>query len=265
MLVLSRRPHEKILFPGFDTAVEVVAIKPGVVRLGIQAPPGVTVLREELAAKAGGSTAAGPRPAEAPADPRLADLRRLIDTRLGITAKGLAVLRGQLVAGPNPDALLTLDELEDELRMLRERVRDEAAATPRRPAKTSAPKRKALLVEDNPQERDLMAQCLRLEGLEVDTAGDGCDALDYLRARGRPDVVLLDMGLPRLDGPATVRAIRRDPAWAGLKVFAVSGYAADDYNLVGPGGVNGWFQKPVDPAELVRDLARELGVAAGVP
>jgi carbon storage regulator CsrA len=48
MLVLSRRLHEKILLPGLDIAVQVVAIKPGVVRLGIDAPPEVRICREEL-------------------------------------------------------------------------------------------------------------------------------------------------------------------------------------------------------------------------
>ena len=68
-----------------------------------------------------------------------------------------------------------------------------------------------------------MAGFLRMSGLEVVTAGDGSDALDYLRKEGRPDVVLLDMGLPRFDGAATLKEIRRTPALAGLKVFAVSG------------------------------------------
>ena len=100
------------------------------------------------------------------------------------------------------------------------------------------------------------------EGLDVDTAGDGCDALDYLRSRGRPDVVLLDMGLPRLDGAAAVREIRRDPACAGLKIFAVSGHTADEYGLpLGPTGVDRWFHKPVDPMSLVRDLDLELNAA----
>jgi carbon storage regulator CsrA len=48
MLVLSRRLHEKIVLPGIGAIIEVVAIKPGVVRLGIEAPRDVTVLREEV-------------------------------------------------------------------------------------------------------------------------------------------------------------------------------------------------------------------------
>ena len=51
MLVLSRRLHEKVLFPGLNITVQVVAIKPGVVRIGIEAPPEVRIAREELLAQ----------------------------------------------------------------------------------------------------------------------------------------------------------------------------------------------------------------------
>ena len=59
MLVLSRRLHEKVLFPIINAAVEVVAVKPGVVRLGIDAPPEVIVLREELQELSAEGRAAG--------------------------------------------------------------------------------------------------------------------------------------------------------------------------------------------------------------
>jgi len=48
MLVLSRKPNEKIVFPAIHTSVQIVAIKPGVVRVGIDAPPDIAVFREEL-------------------------------------------------------------------------------------------------------------------------------------------------------------------------------------------------------------------------
>jgi CheY-like chemotaxis protein len=113
------------------------------------------------------------------------------------------------------------------------------------------------LVEDNANERELMALFLRGAGLDVATAGDGGDALDYLRQRERPDVVLLDMGLPRVDGATTVRAIRGDPAYAGLKIFAVTGHSPEEFDL-GPRGVDGWFRKPIDPVELLRNVKAEL-------
>ena len=51
MLVLSRRLHERIQFPGLDITVQVVAIKPGVVRIGIEAPPHVKIFRAEILAQ----------------------------------------------------------------------------------------------------------------------------------------------------------------------------------------------------------------------
>jgi CheY-like chemotaxis protein len=69
----------------------------------------------------------------------------------------------------------------------------------------------------------------------------------------------MDMGLPRCDGPTAVRAIRQDPALAGLKIFAVSGHPADEFQLQnGPAGIDRWFRKPLDAAGLVRDLEHEL-------
>jgi CheY-like chemotaxis protein len=121
-------------------------------------------------------------------------------------------------------------------------------------------------VEDNANERELLALLLRRSGLEVDTAGDGCDALEYLHTRGRPDVVLLDMGLPRLDGPSTVRELRRLPACAGLKVFAVSGHPREEFDLdAGPSGIDRWFQKPIDPGALIDGLSRDLEQPLGRP
>jgi two-component system, OmpR family, response regulator len=267
MLVLSRRPNQKIVFPASEIAVQVLSIKPGAVRLGIEAPPEVEVLREELAANIGRQAGAGLQRSENMPRTRLAALEGLVQKRLAIAEKGLAVLREQLLAGLHRDAVLTLDELQEDVRLLQERLGSEARIVLHWPAGTPAtPKRKALLVEDNPQERELMALCLRSEGLDVDTAGDGCDALDYLRTRERPDVVLLDMGLPRVDGPTTVREIRSDPCCAGLKIFAVSGHSAEEYKLpIGPAGVDRWFQKPVDPMSLVQNLARELEPSAGQP
>jgi CheY-like chemotaxis protein len=94
-----------------------------------------------------------------------------------------------------------------------------------------------------------------MAGVHVDTAGDGIDALEHLRRRERPDVVLLDMGLPRCDGAATVRRIRGEPAYSGLKIYAVTGSAPSQFDLdLGPRGVDRWFQKPVDSEALVRDL-----------
>jgi carbon storage regulator CsrA len=261
MLVLSRRVNEKVVFPDFQAAVQVLGVTGKAVRLGIQAPPEVRVLRGELPdrqaewgapARAPAPNAVGPLAGPAP-------LARLVDRRLKVAGIGLELLRGHIKAGCAEDALAIVEALAEDLQLLQRRLAGEAEKPSPQPPRPARKAKKALLVEDNANERELLARFLRMGGFEVDTAGDGSDALDYLRARGKPDVLLLDMGLPRCDGPTTVREIRRDRALAGLKIVAVSGHAAEEYDLGrGPGGIDRWFCKPIDPEGLIRDLEREL-------
>ena len=259
MLVLSRRLHEKVLFPSINTAIEVVSIKGRSVRLGIEAPPEVTILRAELRDRA---TERGVTTPLATAESRLRDLRHLLRNRLSVTTVGLGLLRQQARAGLSGDMELTIAKIEEEMHLLRQRLDSEAAQASSPPPEPARKTRKALLVEDEENERELLAGYLRLAGFIVDTAGDGCDALDHLHAGERPDVVLLDMGLPRCDGATTAREIRRDPACSGLKIFAVSGHSPSEYDLDhGPRGIDRWFQKPLDPAVLLRELTQELGPA----
>jgi CheY-like chemotaxis protein len=76
--------------------------------------------------------------------------------------------------------------------------------------------------------------------------------------------MLLDMGLPRCDGPTTVRAVRQNPNCAGLRIFAVTGHLPGEYDLPsGPAGIDRWFQKPIDPTVLMRDLNFVLNPTPG--
>ncbi len=255
MLVLSRRPNEKIVLPTINTTVQVVSIRPGLVRLGIEAPPEVTVVREELAQ--GSAPRTPPPPANAVTGKTLRELNHLVRNQVNVASVGLALVRRQLRAGMTEASEATLAKIHQEFQALQQQVEQTVAqAVPRRPDRTA---RKALVVEDNHNERELLAGFLRLAGLDVVTAGDGSDALDYLRDQGQPDVVLLDMALPRCDGPTTVRAIRRQPALAGLKIFAVSGHPPERFALAdGTAGVDRWFSKPLDPEAFLKDLSREL-------
>ena len=251
MLVLSRRLSEKIVFPDFDTVVQIVAIKGNAVRVGIEAPPGVSVVREELLLNGTAPTV----PSRA-FDVR--EFRHALRNRLSAGAIGLALLRRQLEMGRADEALATLATVEREFRSVQEKAEtlNKVPAPP-----TAAPRpRRALLVEDDHNERELLAGFLRMAGMDVVTAGDGSDALDYLRGTDRPDVVLLDMVLPRTDGLTTAREIRRDPANERLKIFAVTGHGPDRFGPDGlrDAGIDRLFQKPLNPEALLRDLDREL-------
>ncbi len=262
MLVLSRRLNERIVLPGIQTTFEVLGIRCGTVRIGVQAPQAVSVLRDEVWQRERDRKDVPDLLRAGAAWSGLQELNHLTRNRLNASAVGLALLRRQLQSGLTHDALGTLERLERDVQGLGEqaaRIVEKARFTaPPAPAKA----RKALLVEDDHNERELLAGFLRLAGLEVETTGDGADALDYLRHNGRPDVMLLDMMLPRCDGAATLQAIRREPSLSGLKVFAISGYSPERFGLDKAGvRVDRWFSKPFNPEVLLRDLTEELADA----
>jgi len=74
-----------------------------------------------------------------------------------------------------------------------------------------------------------------------------------------PDVVLLDIHMPRFDGRKTISAIRKNPDYRGLKLFAVTGLRPDETDIcVGPNGVDRWFVKPLNPNALLDALQADL-------
>lgn len=255
MLVLTRRPNENIVFPGRGVTVHVLSTKRGAVRLGIEAPPEVTVLRGEVQVRQRQWEAPPPEP------DTTGPVRSLANRRIETARLGLAEARRLLESGQADEAAETLSRIDEDLALLEWRLGAEPAARP----DPGSPGR-ALVVEDNANERELLALFLRNAGLDVDTARDGVDALDYLHTHTKPDVVVLDMSLPRCDGATMVRRVRQDPAYAGLKIFAVTGHRPDEFGVAaGPGGVDRWFHKPVDPSEIVRGMRAELESALRRP
>jgi carbon storage regulator CsrA len=135
MLVLSSRVREKIVFPAFRTAIQVVAVQAGVVRLGIEAPEEVRVLREALPDR---EAEWGPPP-EAFAEPTPLRLNQLVDRRLEVARRGLRELRQRLRAGHAADAETILEKLDEDLHLLRRRVSREAEQAPPCPAEAPLP------------------------------------------------------------------------------------------------------------------------------
>ena len=112
-------------------------------------------------------------------------------------------------------------------------------------------------------EWSLLAGYLESHDYDVAVAADGHDALEYLTSQELPDVVLLDMNMPRIGGAATVHLIRSNPRLAGVKVIVVSGMPSRQANVpVGQGGVDQWITKPVRPDFLLEQINRELSLAS---
>ena len=109
-----------------------------------------------------------------------------------------------------------------------------------------------LIVEDQANERELLADCLRLSGVRVTTAGGGREAFDYLHEHEIPDLVLLDMHMPELDGPSLMKLIRDDIRLHNLRVFGISGSTREEFSSSLP--VDGWFSKPIRMDSLLEAM-----------
>ncbi len=116
---------------------------------------------------------------------------------------------------------------------------------------------RVLVVDDDEVIRQLIAVNLTLEGFEVETAHDGQDCLDRVHEVD-PDIITLDVMMPRLDGWETATRLRTDRSTSHIKVVLITARAQEDDRRRGLGiGVDAYLTKPFDPAELI-DVVREL-------
>ncbi len=128
-----------------------------------------------------------------------------------------------------------------------------------------------LLVEDNPDDEALTLRAFRKNNItnEVVVARDGAEALDYLFATGAyakreagvlPQIVILDLKLPKIDGLEVLRRLRAAPQTKLLPVVILTSSNEERDRLEGYGlGANSYVRKPVDFAEFV-DAVRQLGL-----
>ncbi len=241
MLVISRHPNESIVFPTLGIEVQVTRVSGLTVRLGVVAPPDVKVLRRELLPE-------GATPAARAAPPSTHELRNVL-SKFGLSVH---LARKQAAAG---HAARADETLSGALKML-EALEHGWLSREQTPPKPQ-PGLKALLVEDDANERELLAGLLEMNGCTCDTVADGADALAYLTRERPPNVVLLDMGLPRCGGPEVVRRLRSDKRFKELKILTVSGTDPRTLGIpIGTGGVDGWFQKPLNPNRLWEAIQR---------
>jgi len=117
---------------------------------------------------------------------------------------------------------------------------------------------RVLIAEDNAVNRELLREVLESRGYSVAEACNGQEALDAIR-QSRPDIMLLDIGMPILDGFAVVRQIRGDPLLAALPVLAITAYAMHgDREKIMNSGFDGYLSKPVNAIALVTEIGRLL-------
>lgn len=119
-------------------------------------------------------------------------------------------------------------------------------------------KARILLIEDNAQNRYLTTFLLERRGHAVIAAETGPRGLALAQSQ-RPDLILLDIQLPGMDGHAVARALKGDPELRDIPVIAVTSYAMiGDREKCLEAGAEGYIEKPIDPDTFVSEIERYL-------
>lgn len=135
---------------------------------------------------------------------------------------------------------------------------------------TTAQGKKILVVDDEPDVRNFLAACIEDAGFQVDTAVDGQDALDKI-AVSPPDLMTLDMVMPRKSGINVIRTLRADERYTKLPIIVITAHAHDEFGSEDIKNFNAFtsglrprytLEKPVTPEKLVHAICEILAVDA---
>lgn len=120
-----------------------------------------------------------------------------------------------------------------------------------------------LLVEDNPDNRDIYGTFLRHYGFTVVEAEDGEEGVRLAR-EVLPGVILMDVGLPLLDGLEATRRLKADPATADIPVVALTAHAMEsDRQAAFDAGCDAYLAKPAEPSRVLEMVRSLMPVGAG--
>lgn len=115
-----------------------------------------------------------------------------------------------------------------------------------------------LLVEDNDDNRLIYMTALRMGGFDVTHAADGHSALDLARSK-RPDLILMDISIPGLDGLEVTRRLKADDAMRAIPILALTAHAlSSDKDRALEAGCDGYLSKPIDPKDVVSEVRKRL-------
>jgi two-component system cell cycle response regulator DivK len=122
---------------------------------------------------------------------------------------------------------------------------------------------KILIVEDNDTNLDMLSRRLTRLGFEIVSARDGAEGVEATR-RERPDLVLMDMSLPVIDGWEATRRIKADPETRAIKVIALTAHAmSEDRDRAMDAGCDDYDTKPVELSRLLGKIQTCLGPSDG--
>lgn len=249
MLVVRRRVRERIVFPHLRITLEVIEFRGRSVKIGINAPEDVLILRGEVASL--------PQFRRLAESPRSGAESHRLRNQLNAVRLGLGLIEKLNASGRTAEAREIYRQVLDQLTTIDREIGQQTKRV-EQPVFTCDPGQlRLLLAEDDDNERELLAGLLRINGFRVETARNGQEAIASLQGRDLPDHVLLDLNMPDYSGIQALQAIRSDRRLAHLHVIAVSGQEPGSLGMPpGSGGFDGWFRKPLDPERLIVEMQR---------
>lgn len=127
-------------------------------------------------------------------------------------------------------------------------------------------KKTILVVDDEPDQREIYRAVLRHAGYRVLEAADAGEGV-RLATEDRPDLILLDIALPQIDGWEAVRMLKRDQRTARIPVCAISARVLpkDQLYRIAEAGFECYLLKPIEPRQVLREVAERVGPPVEVP
>lgn len=114
-----------------------------------------------------------------------------------------------------------------------------------------------LTVDDSPSMRMLLRNTLLEQGHAVHEAEDGIAALEWLSSNGKPDLMITDINMPRMDGFGLVEAVRAKAVHRDMPILVLTTESSDEKKArARAAGATGWIVKPFDPAKLASAIRR---------
>ena len=123
-----------------------------------------------------------------------------------------------------------------------------------------------LVVDDEPDQREIYRAVLRHAGYEVLEAADAAAGME-LALTSTPDLILLDIALPQIDGWEVARRLKSEPATAAIPICAISARVLprDEHGRVARAGFECYLLKPIEPRQVLREVEERIGPATPTP
>lgn len=119
--------------------------------------------------------------------------------------------------------------------------------------------KKVLVVEDDVDTRHIWETVLQHHGYAVIAAHDGPQGVDLALAEA-PDLIVMNLSMPRLDGVSATALLRSDPRTASIPIIACTGFVREDgEDIAEDAGVDAYLEKPCEPSRIVEEVARFIG------